>query len=350
MTGYIGLTGGILLLGLLLVGHGRLSRQIYPFVFWLLFTISAFRFQVGCDWVAYRLHFEIAGRTALDVLQQLRDPGWWLILGGLHRLNIDYLWVNVISSAVCFAGLHLLARRQPNPSGYFALLLPVLLVNMPMSGIRQGVAIGLITAAFVQFVNGRAVFFLVLVLLAASIHSSAILFAVLTPLAARRISGLRLFCTGFIAVPGAVLILHSDAGQLAGERYIGSGTDAFGAQFRVLLLGLTGAFFLIALRKRWRRQFPQDYRLALLGAQSMLALAFLLPVSTVIADRLGYYLIAVQAMILVRIASFPGLPLRNLWALLPYIGLFLFFGSWAMQSRHFSLCYLPYRNWLWGLR
>ena len=48
----------------------------------------------------------------------------------------------------------------------------------------------------------------------------------------------------------------------------------------------------------WRRQFPYDYKLAMLGSWMMLTLFFIF-VSSVI-DRFGYYLIPIQAMIFAK--------------------------------------------------
>ena len=60
-----------------------------------------------------------------------------------------------LSSAIFFLGVHVLARRQPDPLGFLVLLFPILIINMPMSGIRQGAAIGLLCIAFVAFIDRR---------------------------------------------------------------------------------------------------------------------------------------------------------------------------------------------------
>ena len=74
----------------------------------------------------------------------------------------------------------------------------------------------------------------------------------------------------------------------------------------------------------------------------------MLPVSSVIGDRLGYYLLPIQAMIFAR-APFLRTGLnRNFVILAPYLGFLLFFGVWTTLSHHFSACYLPYQTWLFG--
>ena len=121
-----------------------------------------------------------------------------------------------------------------------------------------------------------------------------------------------------------------------------------GAIFRVGVLGLSGMHFFLFLRKKWLQTWSQDYALASIGAIAM-ALAFLLiPVSTVIGDRLGYYLIPIQAMIFARIPVLPLQTNTQLHAALPYLGLALVFAVWSQLSCQFKQCYIPYQSWIFG--
>lgn len=75
----------------------------------------------------------------------------------------------------------MLARRQPDPLGFLVLLFPILIINMPMSGIKQGAAIGLICIAFAAFIDKKLFWFTAWTLLASTIHNSAIVFLLLIP-------------------------------------------------------------------------------------------------------------------------------------------------------------------------
>ena len=55
----------------------------------------------------------------------------------------------MISSFTFFFGAHYMAQRQQNRIAFLILLFPVLIINMPMSGIRQASAIGALCIAFV---------------------------------------------------------------------------------------------------------------------------------------------------------------------------------------------------------
>ena len=263
-------------------------------------------------------------------------------------MGLPYPVANIASSAVFFVGIHVLARRQPDPLGFLVLLFPILIINMPMSGIRQGAAIGLLCIAFVAFIDRRPLWFAFWAVVAAGFHSSALIFMLLLPVATGRYTRNRLLLGAILAVPGAFFLATGEEAEVATSRYVGTGIDAAGAAFRVGMLGLSALYFFLFLRKKWLRTWPQDYSLASIGAIGM-ALAFLLiPVSTVIADRFGYYLIPIQAVIFARIPFLPFRANAALHAALPYLGLLLVFMVWSQLSWHFKQCYIPYQSWIFG--
>jgi len=102
------------------------------------------------------------------------------------------------------------------------------------------------------------------------------------------------------------------------------------------------------LSKKWQRTWPHDYSLASIGAIGMALTLLLVPVSTVIGDRFGYYLIPIQAMIFARIPFLPFRANAALHAALPYLGLLLVFTVWSQLSGHFKQCYIPYQSWIFG--
>lgn len=345
---YVGLTNVLFLLRYALARQGALRRPVYFLVLAALFVFSAFRFQVGCDWSGYYYQYLGAANFDWSSVTEIREPIWWAILWWLQSTGLPYPVANIVSSAVFFVGVHVLARRQPDPLGFLVLLFPILIINMPMSGIRQGAAIGLLCIAFVAFIDRRPLWFAAWVVVAAGFHSSALIFMLLLPVATGRYTRGRLLLAAILAAPGAFFLASGEAADVATSRYINTGVDAAGAAFRVGLLGLSALYFFLSLRKKWLRTWPQDYSLASIGAIGM-ALAFLLiPVSSVIGDRFGYYLIPIQAMIFARIPFLPFRANGALHAALPYLGLLLVFTVWSQLSWHFEQCYIPYQSWIFG--
>jgi len=347
---YVGLLNGLFLLRYALAGAAGLRVQVYWLVMLFLFAFSAFRWEVGCDWSGYLNQFQLAPFISAQTPVLSGTEGlWWWILAQLSAAGFAYPSVNVVSSAIFFAGVHVLARRQPDPLAFLILLFPVLIINMPMSGIRQGAAIGVMCVAFAAFIDRRPVRFGALTILASLMHSSALVFLLLAPLAQGRYSRQRLALAAILALPGLAVLVGGTGGQIAVSRYIGTGIDAAGGMFRAALLGLTGVYFLLVLRRGWLRTFPQDYSLAHLGALMMLAMPAMALESSVIGDRLGYYLVPIQALIFARIPVLPLASARQLHVVAPYLTLVLFFVTWISLSWIFTLCYLPYDTWITGL-
>lgn len=346
---YVGLTNLLFLLRYALAGHAALRRQIYFLVLAALFVFSAFRYQVGCDWSGYYNQYLIATNLDWSSITGTREPIWWAILGLIKSLGLPYPVANIASSAIFFLGAHVLARRQPDPLGFLVLLFPILIINMPMSGIRQGAAIGLLCIAFVAFIDRRPFRFALWIVLAAGFHSSAMIFMLLLPVATGRYTLKRLMLAGILALPGALFLASSDAAELAKSRYVGTGVDAAGAVFRLGILGLSALYFFLFVRKKWKQTWPQDYSLASIGAIGMTLALLLVPVSTVIGDRIGYYLIPIQAMIFARLPFLPFRANAALHSALPYMGLLLVFTVWSQLSSHFEQCYIPYQSWLFGI-
>lgn len=345
---YLGLTNILFMLRYALAGRGAALVQIYYPVLFGLFLFSAFRYKVGCDWYGY--HFQYIGAANFDwsTLTTIQEPIWWAILAWINDVGLPYPVVNIVSSAVFFFGIHFFARRQPDPLGFLVLLFPILIINMPMSGIRQGAAIGLICIAFTAFIDRRPLRFAIWVVLATGFHSSAAVFLLLLPVATGRYTRVRLFLAAILALPGAFFLAASEAADVASSRYIDTDIDAAGAAFRVGILGLSALYFFLFVRRKWLLAWPKDYSLVSIGAIGM-ALAFLLvPLSTVIADRFGYYLIPIQAMLFARLPFLPFRKNAGLHYALSYLGLLLVFAVWSQLSGHFQKCYNPYQTWIFG--
>lgn len=346
---YLGALTALFLLSLTTARLAALRIRAYYLVLAILFLFSAFRYEVGCDWLSYFVEYQVAEGLNWSSIPALRQPIWWAILRSMHELGWPYLLANVISSAAFFFGVHILARRQSDPLGFLVLLFPILIINMPMSGIRQGAAIGLICIAFVSFVDRRPLLFGLWVILASGFHTSALIFLLLLPFVTGSYSRNRLIAGATLALPGAYFLAFTGSGMQAMSIYVGTEIQSSGAVFRVGLLTLTALYFFGVLRQKWMADWPKDYPLASLGSIAMILTTILLPLSSVIADRIAYYLVPIQVLIFSRI---PFLPFRNAKRLnfaLPYVIMFLVFLVWTQNSLHFQECYTPYQNWIFGL-
>jgi hypothetical protein len=256
---YLGLTNILFMLRYALAGRGMARVQIYYPVLFGLFLFSAFRYQVGCDWSGY--YFQYVGAADFDwsTLTRIQEPIWWAILGWINESGLPYPVANIVSSTVFFVGIHVFARRQPDPLGFLVLLFPILIINMPMSGIRQGAAIGLVCIAFTAFIDRRPLKFGLWVMLAAGFHASALVFMLLLPVSTGRYTLERLILAAIFALPGAFFLALTAAAEVASSRYIGTGIDAAGAAFRVGILGLSALYFFLFVRRKWLLAWPRSF-------------------------------------------------------------------------------------------
>ena len=351
MIFYTGITAFLFLLRFLLKYDHIARRQLYYIIFSFLFLFVTFRYQVGCDWETYyKIYLKFINIDWPDIIG---GPGRGAISMGWLNLALDldlhYVFMLLPFSIIFFIGVHSLARRQPDPLGFLILLFPILIINMPMSGVRQGAAIGLICLAFCAFIDRRPIIFTIWVFLATGIHNSAFIFLSFLPFATGRINNTRVFITVLFAVPCLILLLFSDTAQFAIKTYMDSGREAYGAIYRVSILALTALYFFLFIKKKWIKTFPNDFSIISLGSYLMIAIMLLVLLSSIVGDRFGYYLIPLQAMIFARLPYLPFKKHQSLHSAFPYIGLLLVFIVWTQTSWLFDHCYVPYNSWILGI-
>jgi hypothetical protein len=342
---YLALYAALLLAGLLSFDSAPLRRALFLLVVLLLFAFVAFRYEVGCDWSGYENNYYSAQYLTAEEVVTGPEPGYWLLLTQLHSLGLEYPYLNVVIAIPFFYGLARLGVREPNPLAILILAFPVLVINLPMSGIRQGAAVGFICLAFDAFRQRQLITYTALVVLASLFHMSAIAFLVLTPFFKLRLTAATLILSGILVLPGAYVML-AEAVEFYSDRYVGTGVDAAGALYRSGMLAAVGAFFLLALRQTYLKRFPADYQLALIGAWMMLGTLAVVPISSVISDRLGYYVTPIQLMIMARIPYLVEGRDRTILSAAPYAALGLALVVWTSFSTLFNQCYLPYQTWL----
>lgn len=345
---YVVLFGAMIAVQLTLARAVQSRAQSYAVIVVSLFIFSAFRFEVGCDWGGYINQYFVFGGMSLSEAWSNREALWISLYVLQTQFGLPYPWINFVSSLIFFVGAHAMARRQPDPLAFVVLLFPILIINMPMSGIRQGAAIGVMFFAFNAFVDRNIVRFLLLTLAAAGLHSSALVFLLIAPLVNGSFSWKRLLVGSLLAIPGALFLIQGDAAEVANYRYVGSSIDAAGAASRLGLLGITACYFLLFLRRDWIIRFPSDFKLAMIGSLLMLSMLVILPLSSVIADRLAYYLVPIQAVIFARIPFFRFQRSKFLHFAFPYLLLGVAFLIWTSFSVLFNQCYVPYQTWLLG--
>lgn len=339
----------LILLRLACSGKQQLLLDISPLVFFLLFLFVAFRFEVGCDWPTYREWYENFGVAFVGMELTILNPFYWGIMLAMKSLDMAFPWLNVIFAAIFFITIWRFIRRQPDPLAIIVLIFPILIMNMPMSALRQAAAIGIISVAYLAFIDKKLTKYIFLTILATLFHSSALIFLVLIPFVKGQVDYKKLITGGLLALPGIIALYFSEFGQLAALRYVDTGYEAYGAVFRVGLLAISALMFLIFFRKQWLRKYPKEYSIMMVGSIMMLGCFLVLPVSTIIGDRFSYYLIPLQVAFFARIPYMEIKNWKSLWVTTPYVMNLALFSVWILLSGFFQTCYLPYNTWILGM-
>jgi hypothetical protein len=337
--------GSLLFCGAISRGHRDVRQLFYIIWILILFIFVGFRLEVGCDWDGYKNIFEqLRYVDSIDAIQR-REPLFQLANTLLHRFDLEYPYINVFCAFIFFFGMYIMAKREPDPFGILVLSFPILVINLPMSGIRQAAAIGILCFAYNAFNDRRLIGFVFFVILASGFHSSAVIFLILAPFVNGELTRRRIMIAGMITLPVAARVFATlDSFREYSDNYTGVGrVIAAGAPFRTGLLALTGAWFFWRFRRDWQIRSAHDYKLVWFSSTMMMA-AFLVSLfSSVIGDRFGYYLVPVQLVFLARL-SFLAQD-RPIVALLPYIVGAVYLAVWIQTSTIFERCYIPYKFW-----
>lgn len=333
---------------LVLTGFSSAKRpSSVPLILWTLFFIvfAGTRENTGCDFLSYLNRFlDYAYTNAQDVITQ-PEPLFALLNILIIKLGLDFMWVNLTASVIIFGAFAAFARRFERPVHFLALAFPILIVQLAMSGVRQAVALGLLLLALNAFRDGKRLSMIVWIVLASQFHTSAIVFLPLVLMIGREPTIWWLAAVTILAAPVAVYFA-GDRLDTYQSRYGEGEVESFGAIFRVLLIAISAIFFVI-YRDRYRQLYRGDFALMQVFAIMSFALIAVFAVSTIAAHRLGYYIMPVHILMLLRLPNVmrPGRP-EPIVTMMPFLAYGAYITVWFSTSRHAQLCFIPYDSYL----
>jgi hypothetical protein len=337
----------LLLLPLALAATARLPEKKRDIVFWVigiaLVLFIGLRREVGCDWRAYISLLRVAAILPIQEALVQRDPGYMALNIAVARAGFGLGVVNFICSALFVSGLLVFVRRQPLPHLALLIAIPVLVLIAGLSATRQGVAIGLSLWALSSLAKGQRKVPILLLVVGGLFHWTAFVLLPLAPmmlLARRTAERPVLYALLAAGVPLVLFLFAAPQMTWLFPRYEPSGGAIFRAAPTVLAL-----LILLAAHRRLLRS-PEDRLItAYLAGIAVLSLA-LLPFANTIADRLGFYAVALQMLVLARAPLLAPEGRTRLLAqaviALPFVVLIL--GWLAMTDA--KACYTPYRSFL----
>ena len=314
-----------------------------------LITVIGTRQAIGCDWSAYIAKFRTIQGEELGYALGTTDPAYALVNWLVGGAGLDIYAVNTVCAAIFVTGLFLFCRRQPAPLLAAAVAIPYLVIVVSMGYTRQATAIGLLMIAYNAFADRRRWMFLVFVLLAATFHRSAIIFA---PLAAfvpslRGSSGPgKALALAVVAVASSLFLAVFVGGHVEryASAYVVSEYQSAGDLPRIALNAAAALVFFV-FRGKWRR-FYDDAPLFTVLSATALATVPLMAVSSVGADRLSLYLIPLQMAAFSRLPDLvhPSLRIPARVGVAATYAAVLF--VW-LRFGHHSVCWVPYNTSLY---
>lgn len=314
----------------------------------VLAVMIGFRREVGSDWWNYLRIFELIDRDGLKlVLARGTEPGYVLLNWLATQLGWGIWFPNFVCAAILTWGIVAFSRQQSNPLLAIAIGVPYLVIGVGMAYTRQSAAVGLAMLAIVEYLRGRRLRMLVFLVVAATFHVSSVVMLPLLGIAAAR----RAVVTSMLALGAAVILYLQFSGRVAAKLDFYS-AHTFGSTGAIprLAMNVLPALLYLSFRQRFTKD-PLAMRLWSIFALSAVALMLLLFFvdATVIADRVGIYLIPMQIFVLSNLPVAGGSVTRP--SVLITSGVLAYsltiqlawmsFGSWGHA-------WLPYRNYLWS--
>jgi hypothetical protein len=320
------------------------------FMWWmvviLLTIIAGLRYEVGGDWFNYIRIFNQVEGLSLVSLATAGDPGY-LFLNWLGKVSGSGIYgVNFLAGFLFSIGLAIFCRHLPRPFLGLTVAIPYLFVVVSMGYSRQGIALGLSMLGLVALIKKRNIRFVFWIILAATMHKSAI---ILLPLAAFTSTKNKFLVWTAIALSGllATFFLVLDSLNHLYTYYIKNPYVSDGAIIRLGMNAIPAAIYLIwSDRFNFSLEQRQIWGLFSIASIIFLCLFFITPASTAL-DRIALYFLPIQLVIL---SYLPQTFSRSdaskkiiLTGVIFYSGLVLF--VWLNFANH-SFYWIPYQNYI----
>jgi len=318
------------------------SVSAIPFV--ILFLFVAFRYQIGCDWFGYELHYEMRqGMGFLDIPRI--EPLYWTLVSLLDLCGLPYQSLQVLVSAIFFISLYRFSSRFSNPILVLAFAFPLFIFGLPMSALRQALAASFIMPAFVCMVEKKWFSAIALIAVASQFHVSSFAFIVFPILMAASYSPLSVVFALLVLAAAYTNSSFGEAYQVLSERYALEVNQASGSLFRSSVLSLFGLVARLRVLPFLRAGMSSGLE-AFVGLSSVFMISFplLSILSSTVSDRYSYYfavLLGPIAILAYRSAKARG---GDYLLLLLIVVILSFFVLWFFLSYQLQLCYVPYRS------
>ena len=345
---YIAISFLLFYLGWVLRAQARIPGYITVIIFAILFVFVGFRYQIGCDWESYEVHFtsrQGVGFTDIPTIESF----YWYLVSALNVLELPYQFLHIVVSSIFFFFLYRFSSRFHNPILVLAFAFPLFIFGLPMSALRQALAAAFIMESFICLVDKRWFLSAFLIIIASQFHFSAIIFIVFPFLLSNGLSPLSLALSSVLLIVviniANTIETISSYSSLIIDRYSQVENSASGALLR------SSVYFLFGIVARFKiLPFLRTGNLAglkaLLNLMSIMMIFFplLALFMPTVLDRFAYYFAALLGPIAILAHDLNKGKSGDFILLFLFIALLTFFIFWFLLSWQLPLCFVPYKS------
>ena len=277
----------------------RLTRRSRDAVWWLtgimVVLLIGLRDKTGGDWYSYDISFiRFSLLTSKDLLTEFRDPSYYWTGWLFSRAGLTVHALNLVCATVLVTGLIRFCRSLPYPWLALFVSMPYLVIVVGMGYTRQSAAIGLVLAALVDLSRAKTWRYMIMILVAATFHRSAVVMLPIAGLVASKNKWWTLLWVGAITMLGYFAFVV-DSYEKLWVNYVESeySNAADGAPLRIAMNALPAFLYLTFIRKR-QSVGATEARLWVILSLAALSCIPLLWLSNTAVDRIALYLLPVQ--------------------------------------------------------
>lgn len=264
----------------------------------ILTILIGFRFYVGGDWGNYYWQVERATGTPFSDAFVLRgDPLFSLMNWLSANLGFGVYGVQLISGLVFSFGLIKLCLSLPRPFLGLTVAIPYLVFVVALGYSRQGLSVGICMYALTLLLKERRLHFLILILIAASVHKSAVILLPMLGMYSKQNKIITLIWLAITCVIAFFVFIYSYI-EFMVFAYLESEYNSRGALIRLLMGALCAVLFLKFIKKfKMPKSEEKIWSFYSYAALILFFAMFVSPGSTAL-DRIGLYFIPLQLVVL----------------------------------------------------
>jgi len=338
-----------------------LLRSPSAFLFFVcLVLFIGLRHEVGGDWANYIYALQKASSMELNQLITLGGEPLFSVISAYaasftseynnsgHAYNTGGLhFLNTVCAIFFSYGLMVFCMHQPRPWLALCVAVPYLIIVVALGYTRQAGALGFIMLALTAISHGKLFQYCIWILVAATMHKTALVMFPLMIFAVKKNKILILIGTAILGILFYYFLFIDSLAALA-QNYLASGYDAAGALIRLLMTAILATIFLCFRNSFVLNRTEKDFWTGVsILALVLLFLYFLSPSSTAV-DRIGIYLIPLQLFVMSRLPDVFGVyGARN--PIIHYLIIMyslLILTTWIFFSFN-AKNWIPYESFIW---